>query len=108
MTTSHPEHSVEVAGHVLVCGPVRVVDDELVVTFDVSGPDASPRFPKEHVIFIRPGDPQKLDSLGGQGVQWTADTASFEWHLRWPGGEGVDVVYFEQDNLVVHVEFLAV
>ena len=108
MTLSEPEHTVEVAGHVLVCGPVRAVDDQLVVMFNVSGPNASPRFPKEHVIFIRPGDPEKLDSLGGEGVQQSADTASFEWRLRWPGGTGVDVVYLEGDNLVVHVEFVAV
>lgn len=73
----------------------------------ISGPEASPRFPKEHVVLIRPGDPEKLNSLGGYGAQDSESAAFFEWRFDWPGGTSLDVIYFDEDDHVVHREHVA-
>ena len=98
------QQEVEVAGHNISRGPLRVEGKQLVVTFTVSGPAASPRVPKQHVVLIRPGDPEKLNSLGGYGGQDTESTAFFEWRFGWPGGTGVDIIYFDEGDHVVHRE----
>jgi hypothetical protein len=86
MKDKRVQHQVEVAGHVVGRGPIRVEGNHLVVMFTVSGPEASPRFPKEHVVMIRPGDPEKLNSRGGYGGQDDERSAFFEWRFDWPGG----------------------
>jgi hypothetical protein len=82
-------------------------DDQLVVTFTVSGPEASPRFPKEHVILLRPGDGEKLNSRDGYG-SYADDgvTAFFRWRFDWPGGDGVHVIYFEDQARIVDREWV--
>jgi hypothetical protein len=98
---------VEVDGHLLGRGPVEIDQCELVVVFTVAGPQASPRFPKQHVVLLRPGDPAKLDSRGGWGCVGDDGTAFFEWRFAWPGGDGVHVVYFEDEDQIIHREFVA-
>jgi hypothetical protein len=104
MPDEETQQKVKVAGHVIGRGRLRVEGTHLVVTFTVTGPHASPRFPKEHVILIRPGDPEKLNSLGGHGGQDAEDQAFFEWKFDWPGGTAVEVVYFDDGNQVAHRE----
>jgi hypothetical protein len=100
------QHVTEIAGHVLRRRSIRVEDDELVVTFTVSGPEASPRFPKEHVVLLRPGDGEKLDSRGGHGGYENDGTAFFEWRFDWPGGDGVQVIYVESGRRIVDREWV--
>ena len=107
MTYDDIQHRVEVAGHVIGRGRPTLEGDQLVVMFTISGPEASPRFPKEHVVLIRPGDPEKLNSLGGYGGQDTESAAFFEWRLDWPGGTSLDVIYFDEGDHVVHREHVA-
>jgi len=101
------QNRVQVAGHIISRGRPTVEGKQLVVMFTVSGPEASPRFPKEHVALIRPGDPEKLNSLGGYGVQDTESTAFFEWRFDWPGGTALDVIYLDEDKRIVHRERVA-
>lgn len=107
MTPDEIEHQVEVAGHVIGRGRPRLEGEQLVVTFTVSGPEASPRFPKEHVVLFRPGDPEKLNSLGGMGRQKTETAACFEWRFDWPGGTALDVIYLEEGDHIVLWEHVA-
>lgn len=86
---------------------MRTDDDQLIVTFAVSGPEASPHFPKEHVILLRPGDSGKLNSHGGFGGYEDDGTAFFEWRFDWPGGDGVHVIYFESPHRIVDREWVA-
>jgi hypothetical protein len=100
------QHSTQIAGHVLTRRSIRADDEELVVAFTVSGPEASPRFPKEHVVLLRPGDSEKLNSRGGCGGYEDDGTAFFEWRFDWPGGDGVHVIYFESRRRIVDREWV--
>lgn len=101
------QHATVIAGHVLARRSIRAHHDELVVVFTVSGPEASPRFPKEHVVLLRPGDSEKLNSRGGEGGYEDDGTAFFKWRFDWPSGEGVHVLYFEDRHRIVDREWVA-
>ena len=87
-------------------GSITVQNDELVIVFNVSGPEASPRFPKQHVLLLRPGDGGELNSRGGYGGYEDDGAAFFQWRFDWPGGAGVHVIYFEGVNRIVDREYV--
>jgi hypothetical protein len=100
------QHSTVIDGHVLTRRSLRAEGEELVVAFNISGPEASPRFPKEHVVLLRPGDSEKLNSRGGYGGYEDDGTAFFEWSFDWRGGDGVHVIYFESRRRIVDREWV--
>jgi hypothetical protein len=106
MVDGHSKVTVEVAGHLLECGPFVVAHEDLVVSFTVSGPSASPRLPKDHVAVFRLGDAEKLTSLGGYGGYKADGTAFFHWRFVWPGGTALRVVYVESGSRIVHEELV--
>lgn len=83
-------------------GPLGIDRDELVVTYRVAGPDASVRFPMEHVVIGRPGDADKLTTRGGYGGAEEDGSAFFVWRLEWPGGDEVEIRYVEPNHNLVH------
>ena len=95
-----PDHRVSVADHVIETGPIRVWAGRLEVLFTVTGPEASARFPKDHVVVIRSGDTEKLQSLGGTGGSDEPGTAFFLWRFVWPGGDSVRLLYLDGDDVV--------
>src|SRR6476469_6626815 len=101
MAYNEIQHRVEVAGHLIGRGRPTLEGDQLVVMFTISGPEASPRFPKEHVVLIRPGDPEKLICFFFYDRAATENTAFFEWRFDWPGGTSLDVMYFDEGDHVV-------
>ena len=94
-----PDHRVSVADHIIETGPIRVWAGKLEILFTVTGPEASARFPKVHVVVIRSGDTEKLQSLGGTGGSDEPGTAFFLWRFVWPGGDSVRLLYLDEDDV---------
>jgi hypothetical protein len=106
MGSSLQDFEVCFAGCTLTRGDVVVDGDHLYVRFEMRGPDASVRFPKDHVAVLRGGGTEKLPSLGGYGGEGAHGSFFFEWEMLHEGAEAVLVRYVEGGQVLAHERLL--
>jgi hypothetical protein len=82
----------------VTCDPVHCSGSQLFVPFAVDGPGAGDWDPSDHVVIVRPGDDEELRWLDGVGGIDTDGTAFFVWRLEWPGGDSIQIRYFDADQ----------
>ena len=100
MTTSTDGFQVDFSGCTLTRGEVTVNGEHVGIRFDVRGPDATVRFPKDHVAVFPVGGTEKLTSLGGYGGEGTLGSRFFEWQMLHGGAPAIRVCYVEEGILL--------
>lgn len=100
MTTAPEYLEVAFEGCTMTRGTVTVTDEHVFIRFDMRGPAATIRFPKDHVAVFPDGGQEKVDSLGGYGGESPGGSRFFEWQLLRHGAHTMRVVYIEDGKLL--------
>ena len=106
MTTSTEGFQVDFSGCTLTRGKVTVIGDHVEIRFDLRGPDATVRFPKDHVAVLAVGGEEKLTSVGGYGGDGAPGSCFFEWQMLHGGAEAIRVCYVEGGSLLAEERLL--